>query len=190
MRIADFPESTSYDDAYIPIDLDGATYKTQVENITPNVANNVSTTSEGYVWAARQGKLLKDRIDENTQGIAETNGVVTQGIVIDSDPWTLYQSRDNNTDTIYYPRNAKEILITVSYTDYDFIYNVSREFVNNAVFIPGAFTKNVYLKIAGWYSGSYGRENLEVPISYVTRAIGSISGYGASNSIKTKVYYR
>ena len=190
MRIADFPESTSYDDAYIPLDIDGATYKTQVENITPNIADNISTTSEGYVWAARQGKLLKDRIDENTQGIAESNGVITQGIVIDSDPWILYQSRDNNTDTLYYPRTAKEILISVYDTFYDYVHSVSRVFVNNAVYIPGAFTKNVHLQLAGWYSGSYGRVIFEIPISYVTRAIGSVSGESVSNSMKTKVYYR
>lgn len=190
MRIADLPESTTYDDAYMPLDLAGATYKTKVDNITPNVANNVSTTSDGYVWAANQGKLLKDRIDDNTQGIADSNGTITQGIVVESDPWTLYQSRDNNTDTLYYPRTAKEILITVSYMSYDYIYNVSREFVNNAVFIPGTFTQNVHLQVAGWYSGSYGRKIITVPISSVTRAIGSASGNSVGNSTKTKVYYR
>ena len=91
MRIADLPESTTYDEScYMPLDLDGATYKTKVENITPNIANDVQTTSEGYVWAARQGKLLKDRIDENTDGIAESDGVITEGIVVDTTPWTLY----------------------------------------------------------------------------------------------------
>ena len=190
MRIADFPESTSYDNAYIPLDIDGATYKTEVENITPNIANNVSTTSEGYVWAARQGKLLKDRIDENTQGVAESNGVVTQGIVIDCSPWTLYQSRDNNTDTLYYPRTAKEILITVSYSAYDYIYNVTREFVYNAVYIPGAFSDLVYLQVAGAYSSSYGKRQYQVPINRVTRAIGSVKGESLSKSTKTKVYYR
>lgn len=191
MRIADFPETTTYDEScYMPLDLDGATYKTQVENITPNIANNVSTTSEGYVWAARQGKLLKDRIDENTQGIAESNGVVTQGIVIDCSPWTLYQSRDNNTDTLYYPRTAKEILITVSYTSYDYIYNVTREFVYNAVYIPGAFSDLVYLQVAGSYSSIYGKQQYEVPINRATRAIGSVKGENLSESTKTKVYYR
>ena len=192
MRIADFPESTSYDEScYTPLDIDGATYKTQVENITPNVANNVSTTSEGFVWAARQGKLLKDRIDENTQGIAESNGVITQGIVIDSDPWILYQSRDNNTDTLYYPRAAKEILISVSNTFYDYIHSVSREYVDNAVFIPGAYTGKVHLQVAGWYSGVYGRRIEYVPISIITRAIGSVYLVGRTgNDTKTKVYYR
>lgn len=183
MRIADFPESTSYDDAYIPLDIDGATYKTEVENITPNIANNVSTTSEGYVWAARQGKLLKDRIDENTQGIAETNGVVTQGIVIDSDPWTLYQSRNNNTDTLYYPRTAKEILISVTSPDYD-------DFVNNAVYIPNVFSGTINLHVSGWRSGIYGRVCRTVPINSITRAIGSVSGDKVNNNTTTKVYYR
>lgn len=166
----------------MPLDLDGATYKTQVENITPNVANNVSTTSEGYVWAARQGKLLKDRIDENTQGIAESNGVVTQGIVIDSDPWTLYQSRTNNTDVLYYPRTAKEILITVEYSGY----------VYNAVYVPGAFTQDIKLYVAGYHSTTYMSKIVYVPIAYVTRAIGSvvIDGSTSYNNIVTKVYYR
>ena len=191
MRIADFPETTTYDDScYMPLDLDGASYKTQVENITPNIANNTSTTAEGYVWAARQGKLLKDRIDENTQGIAESNGVVTQGIVVDSDPWTLYQSRNNNTDTIYYPNNAKEIMISVSYRFYDYIQSASREYIYNAVYITGAFSDLVYLEVAGSYSRSYGSQHYELPINRVTRAIGSVRGDNVSNNIKTKVYYR
>lgn len=182
MRISDFPETTTYDDGYMPLDVAGATYKTDVENITPNVANNVSTTSEGYVWAARQGKLLKDRIDENTQGIAESNGVVTRGIVIDSDPWTLYQSRTNNTDVLYYPRTAKEILITVEFNG----------FVYNAMYVPGAFTQDINLQVAGYYSTTYGHKLAYVPIAYVTRAIGSvvIDGYTSYNDTVTKVYYR
>lgn len=191
MRIADLPESTTYDEScYMPLDIAGATYKTKVDNVTPNIANNVQTTAEGFVWAARQGKLLKDRIDANTQGIADSNGVVTSGIVIDSDPWTLYQSRDNNTDTLYYPRTAKEILITVSETYYDYIHSGTFEYIFNAVYIPGAFTLNVHLQVAGWYSGSYGRRTIEVPISSVTRAIGSVRGDGVDNNTKTKVYYR
>ncbi len=184
MRIADFPESTSYDDAYIPLDIDGATYKTEVENITPNVANNVSTTSEGYVWAARQGKLLKDRIDENTQGIAESNGVVTQGIVIDSDPWILYQSRDNNTDVIYYPRTAKEILISVT----KMIASV--DYVFNAVYVIGAHVGDINIEIAGWNSTSYGYMQAEVPINTYTRGIGAVVSNPSYTDFKTKVYYR
>lgn len=185
MRIADLPESTTYDEScYMPLDVAGATYKTKVDNVTPNIANNVQTTSEGYVWAARQGKLLKDRIDENTQGIAETNGTVTQGIVVDSTPWTLYQSRDNNTDVLYYPRTAKEILITVELPSYNNI-------VLNAVFVPGAFaylTGNLMIHMGGWYYGNGNRYKIQV--NYTTRSIGSVSGSHSDNSIKTKVYYR
>lgn len=183
MRIADLPESTTYDDGYIPLDLDGATYKTQVENITPNIANNVSTTSAGYVWAARQGKLLKDRIDENTQGIAESNGVVTTGIIVENDLWTLYQSRNNNTDTLYYPRNAKEILITVEALSYN-------NFIFNAVYVPGAFSGTVNLQVAGWSSTTYGSSWYYIPVNSITRAIGSVGGSHSDDSIKTKVYYR
>lgn len=187
MRIADLPEATAYDDScYMPLDIDGATYKTIVENITPNIANNVQTTSEGFVWAARQGKLLKDRIDSNTQGIAETNGTVTQGIVVDNDPWILYQSRTNNTDTLYYPRTAKEILITVELPSYN-------NFVMNAVYVPGAFaylTGNLMLHVGGWYSSTYGYSYYKIPINYTTRSIGSVTGSHSDNSIRTKVYYR
>lgn len=187
MRIADLPEATAYDEScYIPLDIDGATYKTIVENITPNIANNVQTTAEGYVLAARQGKLLKDRIDANTQGIAESNGVVTQGIVVDNDPWILYQSRTNNTDTLYYPRTAKEILITVELPTYNNI-------VLNAVYIPGSFanlTGNLMLHVGGWYSSTYGYSYYKIQINYTTRAIGSVSGSHSDNNIYTKVYYR
>jgi hypothetical protein len=185
MRIADLPESTTYDEScYMPVDVAGATYKTKVDNVTPNVANNVQTTAEGYVWAARQGKLLKDRIDKNTQGIAETNGTVTQGVVVKNDPWTLYQSRDNNTDVLYYPRTAKEILITVELPSY---YN----FVMNAVYVPGVFaflTGNIMIHMGGWYYGN--GEYLKIRINYVTRSIGSVEGSRSDNSIRTKVYYR
>lgn len=186
MRITDLPESNTYENAYTPLDIAGATYKTKVDNITPNIANNVQTTSEGYVWAARQGKLLKDRIDENTQGIAETNGTVTQGIVVDSTPWTLYQSRDNNTDVLYYPRTAKEILITVELPSYN-------NFVLNAVYVPGVFaflSGNLMIQMGGWYSSSFGYCQYEIQINYTTRSIGSVSGSHSDNSIKTKVYYR
>lgn len=181
MRIADFPEITTYDEScYMPLDIAGATFKTKVDNITPDIANNVSTTTEGYVWAARQGKLLKDKIDENTQGIAESNGVITQGIVVDSDPWILYQSRDNNTDTLYYPRTAKEILISVEYSG----------FVHNSVCIPGTFNVNVNLYVAGWRANLLSK-NIYIPISFITRAIGKVEVDGStSNSSKTKVYYR
>ena len=182
MRIADLPEATTFDEScYMPLDIAGATYKTKVDNITPNIADNVTTTTEGFVWAARQGKLLKDRIDENTEGISESNGVVTQGIVVDSDPWTLYQSRDNNTDTIYYPRTAKEVLISVEFGNY----------VYNSVYIPGVFTENIRLYIAGWRANLISRY-ICVPITYITRAIGSvvIDGYTSYNDTVTKVYYR
>ena len=182
MRIADLPETTTYDEScYMPLDIAGATYKTKVDNITPNIADNVTTITEGFVWAARQGKLLKDRIDENTEGIAESNGVVTQGIVIDSDPWTLYQSRDNNTDTLYYPRTAKEILITVEFNG----------FVYNAVYVPGVFTENINLYVAGSRANLISKY-VYVPIGYITRAIGSvvIDGYTSYNDTVTKVYYR
>lgn len=184
MRIADLPESTTYDEScYMPLDLAGATYKTKVDNVTPNIANNVQTTSDGFVWAARQGKLLKDRIDANTQGIAETNGTVTQGVVVENDPWTLYQSRTNNTDTLYYPRTAKEILISVEF----------KGFVHNAVYVPGTYTtETVRLQLAGYYSTSYGNIVIYVPIVQLTRAIGSVVviGNNYDNNIPTKVYYR
>lgn len=187
MRIADLPEATAYDDScYMPLDIDGATYKTIVENITPNIANNVQTTAEGYVWAARQGKLLKDRIDANTEGITESNGTVTQGIVVDNDPWILYQSRTNNTDTLYYPRTAKEILITVELPSYN-------NFVLNAVYVPGAFallTGNIMINMGGWYSESFGKVYYKIPINYTTRSIGSVTGSHSDDSIRTKVYYR
>ena len=184
MRIADLPESTTYDEScYMPLDLDGATYKTKVENITPNIANDVQTTSEGYVWAARQGKLLKDRIDENTQGIAESDDVITEGIVVDTTPWTLYQSRTNNTDVLYYPRTAKEILISVQLPSY---YNM----VFNVVYIPGYFTDNVNLQLGGWYSVQHGNRYYKIPINYTTRSIGSVSGSASTSNSITKVYYR
>lgn len=184
MRIADLPESSTYTNGYMPVDIAGATYKTDVENITPNIADNVSTTSEGFVWSARQGKLLSDRIDENTQGIAESDGVVTTGIVVNNDPWTLYQSRDNNTDILYYPRTAKEVLITVV----KMIASVN--WVFNAIYVPGVYVGDIRLQVAGWNTTSGSYIKAEVPINTYTRGIGAIVSIPSYTDFATKVYYR
>lgn len=190
MRITDLPTTTDVT-GYMPIDIDGATYKTPVDVITPNVANNLSTTAEGYVLDARQGKALNDAVTENTSDIATTQNTVNTGIVVDTDQWTLYQSRTANGTTLYYPRNAKEVLISVS----------TGTLLVNAIFLPGILTENITLQLGGYYyrlasfsSGFYGY--LTINIAYETRAVFNVGGVLDGNSISssasytTKVYYR
>lgn len=190
MRITDLPTTTDVT-GYMPIDIDGATYKTPVDVIAPNVANNLSTTAEGYVLDARQGKVLADKIAENASGIATTQGTVTTGIVVNSDPWILYESRTSNGTTLYYPRTAKEVLISVS----------SNTRMYNAIFLPGVIAENITLQLGGYYyrlpsfsTGYYGY--LTIAIAYETRAIGDVAGNidGSSTTstsvYTTKVYYR
>lgn len=184
MRIGDFTEATTYDDTcYMPISIDGATYKTKVSNVAPHVANNLTTTDAGYELDARQGKVLKDAVDDNTDGVTETQGTVTTGIVVDLDPWTLYDSRvGDNSTTLNYPRGAKEVMVSMRC---DYIYY-------NAIFVPGLLTDNFYL-----YLGENVNDYFKVQIGYETRSVMSISGVRNSSTITssstaftTRVYYR
>ena len=45
-----------------------------------DVANNVTTTSEGYVLDARQGKVLKDSVDSISEQIANRSYIVSQWV--------------------------------------------------------------------------------------------------------------
>lgn len=185
MRITDLPTTTDVA-GYVPIDIDGATYKTPVDVITPNVANNLSTTSAGYVLDARQGKVLNDAVSGNTSGIASSQGTVTTGLVVDADQWTLYQSRTLNGTTLYYPRTAKEVLISLTVGD----------LMINSIFLPGVITENIYFQIGGYYSKTspsstaYLSAYYYVPIYYETRGIGSLFGVSDSATYVLKVYYR
>lgn len=188
MRIGDFTEATTYDNTcYMPISIDGATYKTKVSNVAPNVANNLTTTDEGYELDARQGKVLKDAIDDNTDGVTESQGVVTTGIIVDLDPWTLYSSRvSENSTTLNYPRTAKEVMIHLIRSG-DGSINIF-----NAIFVPEAITENIFL-----YIGENVDEYFLVKIAPETRSVYPITGSMSSATIPTtttklttKVYYR
>lgn len=187
MRIGDFTEATTYDNTcYMPISIDGATYKTKVSNVAPNVANNLTTTDEGYELDARQGKVLKDAVDDNTDGVTESQGTVSTGIVVDLNPWTLYSSRvSNNSTTLNYPRTAKEVMIHLIRSG-DGSINIF-----NATFVPGVLTENIYL-----YIGEDVDDYFLVQIGPETRSVypitGSMSGTIPTTTTKltTKVYYR
>lgn len=176
MRIGDFTEATTYDDTcYMPISIDGATYKTKVSNVAPHVANNLTTTEEGYELDARQGKVLKDAVDDNTDGVTETQGTVTTGIVVDLDPWTLYDSRvGDNSTTLNYPRGAKEVMIS--------LYTGSIYY--NAIFVPGLLTENI-----GLYLGENEDSSYFVVIAPETRSVMPVNG-ATSAQYTTRVYYR
>lgn len=187
----------TYDEScYMPIDVDGATYKTQVDNITPNIANNLSTYEAGYVLDASKGKTLNDAVTENTTGISTTNNTVTNGIVVDVGPWTLYQSRAANGTNLYYPRSAKEVLISVEITD-----AINGNFVYNAIFLPGVILGNINLQMGGYgtrtnSSNPIDNSYLTVPVYYDTRIVANVTGRLNGNTISssaglaTKVYYR
>lgn len=188
MRIGDFTEATTYDNTcYMPISIDGATYKTKVSNVAPNVANNLTTTDEGYELDARQGKVLKDAVDDNTDGVTESQGTVSTGIVVDLNPWTLYSSRvSDNSTTLNYPRTAKEVMIHLIG-----VYDGSTK-IFNATFVPGVLTENIYL-----YLGEEVDNYFLVQIGPETRSVYPITGSLSSASIgtsttklTTKVYYR
>lgn len=197
MLITELPEVTTYDDScYMPIDVDGATYKTQVNNITPNIANNFSTYDAGYVLDASKGKALNDAITANSTGISNSNNTLTNGIVVGVGNWILHESRNANGTQLHYPRNAKEVLISISYDD-----GINGNFVYNAIFLPGTIQGNILLQMGG-YAEHVNPANplvhgyFEVPVYYDTRIIDNVNGehdgnnFGSNSSIITKVYYR
>lgn len=190
MKISDLPEATSYDsESTIPIDIDGATYQISVDKLTPDIVNDIDTIDEGYVLDARQGKALSDAIAENEADIADMQSNVQTGIVVDVGAWTLYDSRSTNSGNIYYPRQAKEVLIHVYTGGFHYV----------SAFIPGVLTSNFWLNLGGGYSKNNSSSSAvyryyEVYIIYETRAVqtiqGSDNGSSVASNTVTEVWYR
>lgn len=60
------------------IKLKGTSYDINDSRIT-GVANNVTTTAEGYTLDARQGKVLKDLVDTKTSNVGTITGIKMNG---------------------------------------------------------------------------------------------------------------
>lgn len=60
------------------INLKGTKYDINDSRIT-GIANNVTTTSEGYALDARQGKVLKDLVDTKTSNVGTITGIKMNG---------------------------------------------------------------------------------------------------------------
>lgn len=187
MIVSNLPVTTEYDSTCCtPIDIDGATYKTSIDHITPTVANNLTTTSSGYVLDARQGKVLSDAIASNTSDVSGETTIANTGYVVNAGAWTLYESRNTNDTIIYFPRTAKEVLISVSYYSQGLF---------NAIYLPGVFPTGTTWLVIGLNdtiaSGSTtNSKTLYVPIVDASRAVFYVNNTSSSDNIKTQVWYR
>ena len=57
-------------------------------------ANNLTTTEEGYVLDARQGKKLKDEVDEK---LPLTGGTLSGSLTFSNGKWAVFEHADANT---------------------------------------------------------------------------------------------
>lgn len=198
MIISDLNELNAIDSScYTPVDVSGDTKKIQASLLTPNIANNLTTTSAGYVLDAAQGKALNDAIQANAEDIAEMDATVNAGTIFNAQPWTLSTERSSNSSAISYPSDANEIMIVAWDND------VNEYFTG--IFIPGMTSDTVNLLLGGYYQYSSGGlfARVYVSVNPTAYTVGSVAGMirydvsastatqiGTSSSWSTQIWYR
>lgn len=200
MIISDLTELNTIDSAcYMPIDVSGDAKKIQASLLTSNIANNLTTTDDGYVLDAVQGKALNDNITVNAEAIADMETSITARTFYKSQPWALYTERSGNNTTLYYPSDANEIMIVT--------WENSIEEYFSAVYIPGMTSDALQLFLGGYYQGTiwYSARfiTLWVTINPSDNSVGSITGFikpttadnsaaqiNTSSNWSTQIWYR
>lgn len=172
MKISDLTELQTVD-GYMPVDVAGDTKKIDAELLAPDIANNLTTTSTGYVLDARQGKALNDQIQTNAATIASMDSTVESGMVFKSKPWSLYASRANNTAALNFPSDANEIMIVA--------WENSIEEYFTGIYIPGMISDAMQMLLGGYYQGTTWTSarfaRITTTITPSSNTVGTIAGY-------------
>lgn len=198
MKISDLTELQTVD-GYMPVDVAGDAKKIDAALLAPNIANNLTTTSAGYVLDARQGKALNDQIQTNAATIASMDSTVESGMVFRSKPWTLYSSRANNTAALNFPSDANEIMIVT--------WENSIEEYFTGIYIPGMISGARQMLLGGYYQGTTWTSarfaRITTTITPSSNSVGTIAGYikpttaddsavqiNTSSDWSTQIWYR